>query len=168
MALAVRRILAEKILRYCYLGGMMSEFSSEWLCWRIVMDSRDAVICADREGIIRLWNTGASEMFGYEESEALGRPLDLIIPENLQARHNEGYRRVMAAGVSKYAKDLLAVPGLTKDGRRISLEFTLTLVRDESGQILGTAAILRDVTARWQRDQELKKRLAALEAQLPR
>ena len=146
----------------------MTDFSHEWLCRRLVEDSRDAVIFADRAGIIRLWNAGAAEMFGYGPAEALGQPLDLIIPENLRARHNEGYRRVMAEGVSKYAKDLLAVPGLTKDGRRISLEFTITLVRDEPGQILGAAAIIRDVTARWQRDQELKKRLAALEAQVNR
>ena len=144
----------------------MTDLSHEWLCRRVVEDSRDAIICADRQGLIRLWNAGAAEMFGYTEPEALGRPLDLIIPENLRARHNEGYRRVMAAGASKYSKDLLAVPGLTKDGRRISLEFTITLIRDEAGEILGTAAIIRDVTARWQRDQELKKRLAALEAQL--
>ena len=135
------------------------------LCRRIVEDSRDAVIFADRAGIIRLWNAGAAEMFGHTPAEALGRPLDLIIPENLRARHHEGYQRVMAAGASRYAKDLLAVPGLTKDGRRISLEFTITLMRDAAGQILGAAAIIRDVTARWQRDQELKKRLAALEAE---
>jgi PAS domain S-box-containing protein len=146
----------------------MIDFSHEWLCRRLVEDSRDAVIFADRAGIIRLWNAGAAEMFGYGPAEALGQPLDLIIPENLRARHNEGYQRVMAEGVSKYAKDLLAVPGLTKDGRRISLEFTITLVRDEPGSILGAAAILRDVTARWQRDQELKKRLAALEAPVNR
>jgi PAS domain S-box-containing protein len=146
----------------------MTSSSQAGLCRQIVTESRDAVIFADLEGIIRLWNAGAAEMFGYGRAEALGRPLDLIIPEKLRARHNEGYRRVMAAGVSKYAKDLLAVPGLTRDGRRISLEFTLTLVRDEAGQILGAAAIIREVTARWQRDQELKKRLAELEAQLPR
>jgi PAS domain S-box-containing protein len=146
----------------------MSDFSQEWLCRRLVEDSRDAVIFADRAGIIRLWNAGAAEMFGYGLAEALGQSLDLIIPENLRARHNEGYQRVMAEGVSKYAKDLLAVPGLSKDGRRLSLEFTITLVRDEPGQILGAAAIIRDVTARWQRDQELKKRLAALEAQANR
>ena len=144
----------------------MTDLSHEWLSRRLVEDSHDAIILADREGIIRLWNAGAVEMFGYAQAEALGRSLDLIIPENLRARHHEGYRRVMAEGTSKYAKDLLAVPGLTKDGRRISLEFTITLIRDEMGEILGTAAIIRDVTARWQRDQELKKRLAVLEAQI--
>ncbi len=144
----------------------MADLSRQWLCQRIVEDSRDAIIMADRQGLIRLWNAGAAEMFGYRQDEVLGRPLDLIIPENLRVRHNEGYRRVMAAGASKYAKDLLAVPGLTKDGRRLSLEFTITLIRDEAGEILGTAAIIRDVTVRWQRDQELKRRLAELEAQL--
>ena len=146
----------------------MIDISHEWLCRRLVEDSRDAVIFADRAGIIRLWNAGAAEMFGYGPAAALGQPLDLIIPENLRARHNEGYARVMATGASKYAKDLLAVPGLTKDGRRLSLEFTITLVRDEPGRILGAAAIIREVTARWQRDQELKKRLAALEAPVNR
>jgi PAS domain S-box-containing protein len=70
----------------------------------------------------------------------------------------------MAAGESRYAADLLAVPGLRKDGARISLEFTITLIKDNQGEVLGAAAIIRDVTARWQRDQELKKRLAALES----
>jgi PAS domain S-box-containing protein len=83
----------------------------------------------------------------------------------LRDRHNEGYRRVMAAGTSRYAAELLAVPGLRKDGTRISLEFTITLIKDDWGEILGAAAIIRDVTARWQREQETRKRLAALAGQ---
>ncbi len=142
----------------------MSAISPEWLCQRLVADSRDAIIFADKDGIIRLWNAGAAEMFGYQPSETLGQSLDLIIPDNLRDRHNQGYRRVMASGSSKYAKDLLAVPGLARDGRRLSLEFTITLVRDDAGQVLGAGAIIRDVTARWQRDRELQKRLALLEA----
>ena len=142
----------------------MGEFSQEWLGARLVADSRDAIIFADPEGVIRLWNTGAAELFGYQPFEALGRPLDLIIPENLRVRHNQGYRQVMASGASKYTKELLAVPGLAKGGRRLSLEFTITLIRNEQGRILGAAAIMRDVTVRWQREQELKRRLAALEA----
>jgi PAS domain S-box-containing protein len=134
------------------------------LCRRLVMESRDAIIFADRDGIIRLWNAGAEAMFGYRAAEMDGENLERIIPETLRARHNEGYRRVMARGESKYATELLAVPGLRKDGARISLEFTITLIKDEQGGVLGAAAILRDVTARWQREQELKKRLAALEA----
>ena len=141
-------------------------YSPEYLCRRIVADSRDAIIFADREGIIRLWNQGAEAMFGFPAAEALGQPLEMIIPDNLRARHNEGYRRVMASGSTRYAQDLLAVPALRRDGARISVEFTITLVRGEKGEIWGTAAIIREVTARWQRDKLLQKRLAALEAQV--
>lgn len=125
-------------------------------------ESRDAIIFADKDGRVRLWNAGAEAMFGYGAAEMEGRNLDLIIPEALRDRHNEGYRRVMAAGKSKYAAELLAVPGLRKDGARISLEFTITLIKGDRGEVLGAAAIIRDVTARWQREQETKKRLAAM------
>jgi PAS domain S-box-containing protein len=134
----------------------------DWLCCRLVEESRDAIIFADKDGLIRLWNVGAEVMFGYRAAEMEGQNLDRIIPEALRGRHNEGFRRVMATGESRYAADLLAVPGLRKDGVRISLEFTITLVKDATGAVLGAAAIIRDVTARWQRDQELKKRLAEL------
>lgn len=143
---------------------MDQETFRDWLCRRIVMASRDAIIFADREGVIRLWNAGAEAMFGYRAAEMEGENLERLIPETLRARHNQGYRRVMASGESKYATELLAVPGLRKDGARISLEFTITLIKEEQGAVLGAAAILRDVTARWQREQEMKKRLAALEA----
>jgi len=144
---------------------MQYTYSQDWLCRRIVSESRDAVIFADREGLIRLWNTGAEALFGYRAAEMEGRSLDLIIPEALRARHDEGFRRVMAKGESRYAAELLAVPGLRKDGARLSLEFTITLIKDDEGEVLGAAAILRDVSIRWQRDQEMRRRLAALDGQ---
>jgi PAS domain S-box-containing protein len=137
----------------------------DWLCRRLVAESRDAIIFADQDGRIRLWNAGAEALFGYQAAEMEGQTLDVIIPEALRARHNEGFRQVMASGQSRYAADLLAVPGLRQDGTRISLEFTITLIKDDRGQVLGAAAIMRDVTIRWQRDRELKKRLAELEGQ---
>jgi PAS domain S-box-containing protein len=139
------------------------EVFKDWLCRRIVAESRDAIIFADKDGLIRLWNAGAEALFGYRAAEMEGQTLDLIIPEALRARHNEGFRQVMAKGESRYAADLLAVPGLRQDGARISLEFTITLIKDDRGQVLGAAAILRDVTTRRHRDQDIKNRLAALE-----
>jgi PAS domain S-box-containing protein len=136
----------------------------DWLCRRLVEESRDAIIFVDTDGLISLWNAGAEAMFGYRAAEMEGQSLDRIIPEALRARHNEGFRRVMATGESRYAADLLAVPGIRKDGARISLEFTITLIKDDQGEVLGAAAIIRDVTIRWQRDQALKKRLAELES----
>jgi len=133
---------------------------------KIVDNSLDAIIASDREGLIRLWNTGAERMFGYSRAEALGESLDLIIPESLRSRHWEGYHKVMAAGVSRYESDLLAVPALRKDGSRISVEFTLVPIQDETGRLEGIAAILRDVTERWNRDKATRQRLARLEAEI--
>jgi PAS domain S-box-containing protein len=136
------------------------------LCQQIVMEARDAIVMADREGIIRLWNKGAEMVFGFSPTEALGQSLHIIIPENLRLRHDQGYRQVMESGHSKYSQELLAVPAVKRDGSRISVEFTLTLLRDPKGLILGAAAIIRDVSARWEKDRAMKRRLAELEAQV--
>jgi PAS domain S-box-containing protein len=138
----------------------------EWLCQRVVEDSQMAIIFADRDGIIHFWNSGAEAMFGYPAEEAVGQTLDLIVPERQRSRHWEGYHRVMATGVTKYGRELLAVPAMTKDGRRISIEFSIVLLRAPTGEVLGAAAIMQDVTARWQEQKELKGRLAALGAKL--
>ena len=142
----------------------MATYTHEWLCRQIVEENQDAIIFADRDGIIRLWNSGAEVMFGYKADEVLGQSLDLIIPDRLRGRHWDGYREVMATGVTRYGRELLAVPGIRKDGTRISLEFSIALLRGATGDIQGAVAILRDVTARWQQEKALKERMAALEA----
>ncbi len=132
---------------------------------QIVEGSPDAIILGDREGTIRLWNAGAETVFGFTAEEAIGRSMDLIIPERLRGRHWDGYHRTMATGVSRYgAGDLLAVPAVRKDGTSISIEFTIQMLKDAGGHILGPVAILRDVTKRVQRDKELGRRLKELEA----
>ncbi|BCR04524.1 signal transduction histidine kinase [Desulfuromonas versatilis] len=135
----------------------------EKLYREIIELAPDAILFADREGIIRLWNAGAEALFGFTAAEALGQSLDLIIPEKLRARHWEGYRRVMETGVTHYGKDLLSVPALHRQGTQLSSEFSIVMLRDEMGEVSGVAAILRDVTARWQKEKQLKERIAALE-----
>ena len=144
---------------------MENELSHEWLCRKIVGESSDAIMFSDREGLIRLWNRGAEQMFGYSESEALGQSLDLIIPENLRGRHWDGYYRVMESGESRYSTEMLSAPALRKDGSRISTEFSMVMVKDNGGKVIGVAAVIRDVNARWQREKELKERIRILEAQ---
>lgn len=125
----------------------------------------DAIILADREGVIRFWNPGAERLFGFAAAEALGRPLDTIVPEPQRARHWAGFRRVMETGESRYGQgDLLAVPGLRQDGSRVSLEFTIVPLRDETGRIEGMAAVLRDVTRRFEETRALRRELAAARA----
>jgi PAS domain S-box-containing protein len=126
-----------------------------------LLNSRaDAIVVADRHGIIRFWNPGAERIFGHPRSDALGQSLDLIIPEPLRARHWAEYKRVMDGGESRYGEgDLLAVPGLRKDGTRISLEFTIVPMVNASGSLVGIAAVMRDVTARFEEMRALRRRL---------
>ncbi len=131
---------------------------------QIVEKSAEAIVFAGPDGIIRIWNAGAEAIFGYGAGEAVGKSLDIIVPEKMRDRHWEGYFRVMKTGETKYGNDLLAVPGIRKDGSRVSLEFSVALIRDEGGSLLGISSVMRDVTARWQREKKTNERLAELEA----
>ena len=139
----------------------------ERLFRQIVEGSPDAIVFGDADGNIRLWNAGAEAIFGFTAADAVGRSMDLIIPERLRGRHWDGYRKVMATGESRYGRgDLLAVPAVTKDGRSISIEFTIQLLRGPGGEVLGPVATIRDVTERFKRDRETARRLKELEARL--
>lgn len=142
----------------------MNENDKSTLCRQIVEGAGDAVIFADRDGIIRLWNLAAEGIFGYTEEEAIGQPLDLIIPERQREAHWKGYGKAMLNGATQYGTETLSVPAVTKEGERISIEFTINLIRDRDGKVLGPAAVVRDVTAKWNREKELRRRLAFLMA----
>lgn len=130
----------------------------------VVRETPEAIVVCDPAGIIRLWNRGAERVFGYPAAEALGQNLDLIIPEKLRARHWEGYKKTMATGETRYGgDDLLKVPATHADGRRMSIEFSVALLRDGAGEIEGISAVIRDVTERWNEERKLRSRLAELE-----
>jgi PAS domain S-box-containing protein len=135
-------------------------FQLETCLQQTLDESQDAILIADREGIIRYWNAGAERILGYTAAEALGQSLDLFIPEKLRGRHWDGYHRVMASGETKYKTGLLASPGIRKDGSQVSLEFSMVLLHDDNGTMQGCASIMRDVTERWLKEKELKQRLA--------
>ncbi len=122
----------------------------------------DAIIAADEQGLIQFWNPGAERMFGFSATEAVGQSLDLIIPPQLRDRHWQGYRDVMKSGQSRYGQgDVLAVPGMRKDGTRISLEFTIVPLRAADGRWTGLGAVLRDVTARFEELRALREKVSA-------
>lgn len=123
-------------------------YDTELIYQQIVDGAQDAILFVDRDGVIKLWNKGAEDIFGYTAKEAKGHRLDLIIPEKLRERHWDGYHSVMETGKSRYGKELLNVPALHKDGRRIAIEFTIILIRDRRNEMMGAAAIIRDVTKR--------------------
>lgn len=143
-------------------------FDNTGFAQHLVEEMADAVIYADAEGRIRVWNKGATRIFGFSADEALGESLDIIIPANLRQRHWTGYDETMRTGKTRYgAGDLLAVPALHRDGTRISVEFTIVPFHDQSGRMTGIAAVLRDVTRRFNETKELRKRLALLESNSP-
>jgi PAS domain S-box-containing protein len=127
-----------------------------------VAESSDAIVVADRDGRIVVWNRGAEMIFGHSSVEAVGDSLDLIIPERLRARHWDGFRQTMRTGTTRYADNLLAVPAVRQDGTRISVEFGVTLLAGPDGQPEAIGAVIRDVTSRCHADRELRQELERL------
>ena len=141
----------------------MTDALPENFAERLIGDGPDAVIFADASGQIRFWNGAATRIFGFSAEEALGARLDLIIPERLRGRHWQGYDEVMAGRASRYGEGaVLAVPATRKDGRQLSIEFTILPLRDAAGGLIGIAAFLRDATARFEEVRALRRELAAL------
>jgi PAS domain S-box-containing protein len=129
----------------------------------LAREAGDAIIIAGSDGKIVFWNRGAERIFGHTEGEALHQSLDIIIPERLQKRHWEGYDKVMQTGVTRYGTDLLRVPAVHKDGRKLSIAFTVSLLATAPGKPHAIAAFIRDETARWEKEQAMAKRLKELE-----
>jgi PAS domain S-box-containing protein len=127
----------------------------------------DGIVIADSAGRVVFWNAAAERIFGHREAEALGASLDLIIPARYRERHWHGFDTVMRTGVTRYGTELLRVPALHKDGRSLSIAFTVCLLPGPAGKPAAIAAFIRDETARWREDKELRRRLAELEGKSP-
>ena len=131
---------------------------------QFVLAAGDAIIAADTGGSIVLWNPAAERIFGYTANEPLGQSLDLIIPERFRGRHWEGYSQVMETGQTRYSTEVLRVPAVHKDGRTLSIAFTVALLDAPDTKARVIAATIRDETTRWNEERALRKRLAELEA----
>ena len=135
-------------------------------CHALVATAPDAIIASGADGKIVLWNAGAERIFGWTEAEALGRSLDLITPERLRARHWEGYDKSMRTGTTKYGTTLLKVPAVHKDGRAMSIAFTVAMLFDAEHKVSSIVAVIRDETDRFNEERALRKRIVELEAAL--
>lgn len=135
---------------------------------RVLATSPDAILVCDPAGTLRFWNTGAERIFGYRAEEALGASLDLVIPERLRTRHWAGWETAMRSGLTRYGEgQLLAVPAVHKDGRQLSIEFSIQLLPGAGQPVDWVVAIVRDVTERYAREKTLRLRLKALESAGP-
>jgi len=127
----------------------------------------DALVVADTAGRITYWNAAATRIFGFSAQEAMGQTLELITPERLRQRHNVGFAKSMETGTTRYGNDLLRVPAIHKEGKPLSIAFTIAMIFDDSGKLSGVAAVIRDETLRFQEERELRRKLAAYESASP-
>lgn len=152
---------------FAHLVEQFSTSIDDGVLAQLVRDLADVVVVADPAGIITFWNDAATDLFGWPASDAIGRSLDVIIPDRLRARHWHGYRRVMETGQTEYGNRLLQVPALHRKGHTLSIAFTVTLlIRPGEQGPHAIAAVIRDDTARRRELQGLRDRLATLEATL--
>jgi PAS domain S-box-containing protein len=126
----------------------------------------DALIFADREGLIRVWNAGAEAVFGYPADEVLGRRLDLLIPERLRPAHWTAFDAAVETGRMKYGRDAMTTRSMHRDGSDLYVDLSFALVRDDAGEVLGSVAVARDITHRFLKEKAARKRLAELEARV--
>jgi PAS domain S-box-containing protein len=152
--------------RYAMSRNLMATLPHD-LVERVLDGSPDAILICDPAGTVRYWNAAAERMFGFPATEALGTSMNLIIPERLRARHWAAWETTMSTGVTRYGGgQLLAVPALHKDGRQISIEFSIQLLKDAGDVIEWVVAVIRDVTERYRHDKAQRARLEVLEAKI--
>ncbi len=133
---------------------------------RLIDQMPEAVILADHEGRIQLWNCGAERLFGHGAADVVGASLDIIIPEELRARHWEGYHRAMRAGQTRLGPRALPTKAVRKSGETIYVELSFAIIRSEAGTPLGALAVGRDITERYRQERGRRQRLAELEERL--
>jgi PAS domain S-box-containing protein len=137
-------------------------------CEQLVKVIGHAIVVADTSGAITLWSPAAERLFGFTQAEALGNSLDLIIPERLRERHWAGYGKTMASGETRYSHDVLRVPAVHKDGRALSIAFTVGLLYGPQHEVTGIVAVIRDETQSFNEKRNLLKRLAEREGNVAR
>jgi PAS domain S-box-containing protein len=124
----------------------------------------DALIFADCEGVIRLWNGGAASVFGFSAEEAVGESLDLIIPERFRPAHWRAYQLAVERRRTGAGDRVRTTRATHKDGRRLFVELSFGIVTDAEEKVLGAIALGRDCSERYALEKAMKERLARLEA----
>jgi PAS domain S-box-containing protein len=110
----------------------------------LVEQAPDAMIFADRDGTIRVWNESAAALFGYAPDEAIGRSLDIIIPEHLRRAHWEGFHQAIARGHTKLGRQALKTRATPKTGQKLYVTLAFAVIKDREGNVMGAIATARE------------------------
>jgi PAS domain S-box-containing protein len=141
---------------------MAGEFQHQWL----LDQCPDAVIFAGTDGVISYWNAAAARVFGFEPADAIGKDLNIIIPESFQDAHWKGYDRALGDKVTKYVGQSLPTKAQKADCTEIYVELSFAIVLDDAGEAAGALAQARDITERFNRDRDNLRKMRDLEQQL--
>jgi PAS domain S-box-containing protein len=141
---------------------MTIENASE-LATAIIEQAADAVVFADLQGVIRLWNPAAEALYGFTAAEALGQSLDLIIPENLRKPHWAAFDRAIQSGATRLGGHATVTRALHKSSKRLYVDLSFAVVKAQSGAVVGATAVGRDVTSRFEEEKAMRSRLRELE-----
>ena len=129
----------------------------------LLAQAPDAVVFAGADGVILYWNAAAERIFGHPASAAVGHNLDLIIPEPYREAHWRGFDRALGEGETKYRGQVLPTRAMRADGEQIYVELSFAIIKAADGAVAGALALARDITERWNRDREMRRRLRELE-----
>ncbi len=138
----------------------MTREQDQGLAQAILDQAADGIIFADTDGVIRIWNAAAVRIFGFTAEEAVGKSLDLIIPEHLRQAHWTGFRSAMKSGATRLAGHATITRGLHKSGQRLYVEMSFAVVRAPSGAVVGSVAVVRDATTRYEEEKARRQQSA--------
>lgn len=141
----------------------LTEDLKQSLLKSLMEQGSEALIYADHEGVIRVWNAGAEKIFGHTADEAMGQSLDIIVPEKLRAAHWKGFHAALESGHMKYKDQVMTTRAVHKDGSTRYVDLSFFLVQDAQGKSLGSLSVARDCNERYLKDRDLKAKVAALE-----
>lgn len=114
----------------------------------------DAIVSADRDGIIRYFNPGAERIFGYDDDDVLGKPITILMPERFQRAHTEGMQRYLANREAKIVGNTVELVGRHRNGKEFPIE--LALASSQVDHELFFTAIVRDITTRAEAERNLR------------
>jgi PAS domain S-box-containing protein len=141
-----------------------NHFALDALSPDILMCMPEALVFADLEGIIRLWNPGAENVFGFSATDAIGQKLDLIIPERMRKAHWDGFNKAIERGGTLPGRTSMITRSLHKSGEQIYVDMSFAMVKDAAGNLLGSMAVARDATKRFLEEKNMRRQLAELSA----
>ncbi len=119
----------------------------------IVNSSLDAIVGKGLDGTIVSWNPSAEVMYGYTADEAIGKPISMIIPDELYPEYRRAFMQVKRGKRVPWFETVRA----RKDGSRIDVSMTISPVKDRAGKIIGASAIAKDITGRKRAEEALRQ-----------